>query len=76
MSEQVIKPGKFVSLTYSIADTDDNLLEQNLHVLYHVDLTNMEILNYMPSLNQLYHLLNLEYYESEELTLYFLYQFF
>ncbi|MCB1857522.1 MAG: FKBP-type peptidyl-prolyl cis-trans isomerase [Gammaproteobacteria bacterium] len=29
MSEQVIKPGKFVSLTYTIADTDDNLLEQN-----------------------------------------------
>ena len=29
MSAQVIKPGKFVSLTYSIADTDSNLLEQN-----------------------------------------------
>ena len=29
MSAQVIKPGKFVSLTYSIADTDGNLLEQN-----------------------------------------------
>jgi FKBP-type peptidyl-prolyl cis-trans isomerase SlyD len=29
MSPQVIKPGKFVSLTYSIADTDGNLLEQN-----------------------------------------------
>ena len=29
MSAQVIKPGKFVSLTYSIADTDNNLLEQN-----------------------------------------------
>jgi FKBP-type peptidyl-prolyl cis-trans isomerase SlyD len=29
MSAEVIKPGKFVSLTYSIADTDGNLLEQN-----------------------------------------------
>ena len=29
MSSEVIKPGKFVSLTYSIADTDGNLLEQN-----------------------------------------------
>ena len=29
MSAHVIKPGKFVSLTYSIADTDGNLLEQN-----------------------------------------------
>lgn len=29
MSAQVIKTGKFVSLTYSIADTDGNLLEQN-----------------------------------------------
>ncbi len=29
MSAQVIKSGKFVSLTYSIADTDSNLLEQN-----------------------------------------------
>jgi len=29
MSAQVIKPGKFVSLTYSIADKDGILLEQN-----------------------------------------------
>ncbi|MCP3869075.1 MAG: peptidylprolyl isomerase [Gammaproteobacteria bacterium] len=29
MSEQAIKPGKFVSLTYTIADSDGNLLEQN-----------------------------------------------
>ena len=29
MCSEVIKPGKFVSLTYSIADTDGNLLEQN-----------------------------------------------
>jgi FKBP-type peptidyl-prolyl cis-trans isomerase SlyD len=29
MSPQVIKPGKFVTLTYTIADTEGNLLEQN-----------------------------------------------
>ncbi len=29
MSKEVIKPGKYVSLTYTIADEDDNLLEQN-----------------------------------------------
>ncbi|MES9855659.1 MAG: FKBP-type peptidyl-prolyl cis-trans isomerase [Sedimenticola sp.] len=29
MSKEVIKPGKFVSITYTIADEDDNLLEQN-----------------------------------------------
>ncbi|MEJ1382471.1 MAG: FKBP-type peptidyl-prolyl cis-trans isomerase [Candidatus Sedimenticola sp. (ex Thyasira tokunagai)] len=29
MSKEVIKPGKFVSLTYTIADEDDNMLEQN-----------------------------------------------
>ena len=29
MSSQVIKPGKFVTLTYTIADTEGNLLEQN-----------------------------------------------
>lgn len=29
MTKQVIKPGKFVSLTYTIADNDDNLMEQN-----------------------------------------------
>lgn len=29
MSKEVIKQGKFVSLTYTIADEDDNLLEQN-----------------------------------------------
>ena len=29
MSAQVIRPGKLVSLTYTIADTDSNLLEQN-----------------------------------------------
>ncbi len=29
MSQQVIKPGKFVSLTYSITDSDGNVVEQN-----------------------------------------------
>ncbi|MES9900508.1 MAG: peptidylprolyl isomerase [Sedimenticola sp.] len=29
MSKEVIKPGKFVSLTYTIADEDDNMMEQN-----------------------------------------------
>ncbi|MDJ0807374.1 MAG: FKBP-type peptidyl-prolyl cis-trans isomerase [Gammaproteobacteria bacterium] len=29
MSKQVIKTGKFVSLTYSIADTEGNILEQS-----------------------------------------------
>ena len=29
MTREVIKPGKFVSLTYSITDTEGNLLEQN-----------------------------------------------
>ncbi len=29
MTREIIKTGKFVSLTYTISDTDDNLLEQN-----------------------------------------------
>ena len=29
MSSTVIKPGKYVSLTYTISDTDGNLMEQN-----------------------------------------------
>jgi len=29
MSQEVIKPGKFVSLTYTITDEQNNLLEQN-----------------------------------------------
>ncbi len=29
MPKETIQPGKFVSLTYSISDIDDNLLEQN-----------------------------------------------
>ncbi|MEE9357684.1 FKBP-type peptidyl-prolyl cis-trans isomerase [Candidatus Vondammii sp. HM_W22] len=29
MTKQVIKPGKFVSLTYTITDSDGNLMEQN-----------------------------------------------
>ncbi|HHH38711.1 MAG TPA: peptidylprolyl isomerase [Sedimenticola sp.] len=29
MAREVIKPGKFVSLTYTISDTEGNLLEQN-----------------------------------------------
>ncbi len=29
MPKETIQPGKFVSLTYSISDVDDNLLEQN-----------------------------------------------
>ena len=29
MAREVIKPGKFVSLTYTISDLDGNLLEQN-----------------------------------------------
>ncbi|PLY16903.1 MAG: peptidylprolyl isomerase [Sedimenticola sp.] len=29
MTREVIKPGKFVSLTYSISDMDGNILEQN-----------------------------------------------
>ena len=29
MSQEVIKPGKFVSLTYTIIDMDGNVLEQN-----------------------------------------------
>lgn len=29
MTKEVIKPGKFVSLTYTIADSDGNLMEQN-----------------------------------------------
>jgi FKBP-type peptidyl-prolyl cis-trans isomerase SlyD len=29
MSKEIIQPGKFVSLTYTISDAEDNLLEQN-----------------------------------------------
>jgi len=29
MTKEVIKPGKFVSLTYTISDSEGNLLEQN-----------------------------------------------
>jgi FKBP-type peptidyl-prolyl cis-trans isomerase SlyD len=29
MAKEIIKPGKYVSLTYTISDTDGNLMEQN-----------------------------------------------